>query len=154
MIPNFDRASTQYIKRESQRSECERFQCSLVMRYQQFQIYKSAKGLVIANGGLASKQISEVVFTVSFYKVIHLMNTFTTFQREYLRPSRTIETILVSKENLSQVYFIYNYEGNSFRVFKNHLDLILFFQDKTEGDFEFGTEEALDWFLAKVYIAE
>lgn len=123
------------------------------MRYKQFQIYKSAKGFVIANGSLASKHISEVVFIVSFYKIIHLMNTFTTLHTEYLRPSRTIETILVSKENLSQVYFIYNYEGNSFRVFKNHLDLILFFQDKAEGDFEFGTEEALDWFLGGVDVS-
>ncbi|WP_323028206.1 hypothetical protein [Gelidibacter japonicus] len=80
------------------------------------------------------------------------MNTFTALHTEYLRPSRTIETVLVSNEKLSQVFFIYNYEGNSFRVFKNHLDLILFFQDKAESDFEFGTETALDGFLGGVVI--
>ncbi|HUH29433.1 hypothetical protein [Gelidibacter sp.] len=81
------------------------------------------------------------------------MNTFKAVHTEYLKPSRTIETVLVSKENLSQVYFIYNYEGNSFSVFENHLDLILFFQDKAESDFEFRTEKALDEFLGGVNIS-
>lgn len=80
------------------------------------------------------------------------MNTFKAVHTEYLRPSRTIETVLVSNENVSLVFFIYNYEGNSFRVFKNHLDLILFFQDKAEADYEFGTEEELDGFLGGVNI--
>ena len=82
------------------------------------------------------------------------MNTFQAIHVEYLRPSRTIETVLVSKGRLSEVFFIYNYEGNHFRVFQNHLDLINFFQDKAECDFDFGTEEELDWFLANVIIAE
>jgi hypothetical protein len=81
------------------------------------------------------------------------MNTFQTLNTEYLRSSRTIETVLVSNEDLSQVFFIYNYEGNHFRVFQNHLDLINFFQDKAECDFDFGTEDELDWFLAVVKIA-
>lgn len=76
------------------------------------------------------------------------MNTFQAVHIEYLRPLRTIETVLVSKGLLSQVFFIYNYEGNHFRVFKNHLDLILFFQDKAKSDLEFGTDEELDCFLA------
>ncbi|OBX25083.1 hypothetical protein A9996_11840 [Gelidibacter algens] len=61
--------------------------------------------------------------------------------------------MLVPKGRLSQVFFIYNYEGNSFRVFKNHLDLINFFQSKAECDFTFGTDEELDGFLANVKIA-
>ncbi len=72
------------------------------------------------------------------------MNTFKAVHTEYLRSSRTIETVLVSNEEQSQVFFIYNYEGNSFRVFKNHLDLINFFQNKTESDFYFNTEIELD----------
>lgn len=78
------------------------------------------------------------------------MNTFKAIHVEYLRSSRTIETVLVSNQELSQVFFIYNYEGNHFRVFKNHLDLINFFQDNAECDFEFGTEEELDLFLSDV----
>lgn len=78
------------------------------------------------------------------------MNDFTTINTEYLRPSRTIDTILVSKNNLSQVFIVYNYEGYSFRLFKSHLKLILFFQDKTESDFHFETDEELDDFLSEV----
>ena len=82
------------------------------------------------------------------------MNTFHAIHVEYLRPSRTIETVIVSNEELRQVFFIFNYEGNHFRVFESHLDLINFFQDKAECDFDFDTEEELDWFLAHVIIAE
>ena len=82
------------------------------------------------------------------------MNTFQAIHVEYLRPSRTIETVLVSKDELSQVFFIYNYEGNHFRVFQSHWDLINFFQDKAECDFDCGTEEELDWFLANVIIGK
>jgi len=41
------------------------------------------------------------------------MNTFQTISTEYLRPSRTVEIVLVSHERLNKVFFIYNYEGNS-----------------------------------------
>lgn len=82
------------------------------------------------------------------------MNTIKAIHIDYLRPSRTIETILVANQQLSQVFFVYNYEGTSYRVFKHHLDLINFFQDKAECDFEFGTEEALDWFLENVKITD
>ena len=77
------------------------------------------------------------------------MNAIQTLNTEYLRPSRTIETILVSKENLSKVFFVYNYEGNSFRLFENHIGLIHFFQDKSESDFHFSTEQELDFFLSQ-----
>ena len=80
------------------------------------------------------------------------MNTFHAIHTEYLRPSRTIETVLVSKGRLSQVFFIYNYEGNFLRVFKNHLGLINFFLGKADCDFAFGTDDELDRFLANVKI--
>lgn len=82
------------------------------------------------------------------------MNTFQAVHIEYHRPSRTIETVLVSKDRLSQVFFIYNYEGNHFIVFQNYVDLINSFQDKAECDLEFGTDEELDCFLAGLGIAE
>lgn len=78
------------------------------------------------------------------------MNTFQTINTSYLKPSRTIEKVLVSKEKLNKVFFIYNYEGNSFRVFENHLGLINFFQNKAESNFHFNTEIELDTFLSKV----
>lgn len=80
------------------------------------------------------------------------MNIFTTISTEYLRPSRTIETVLVSMGNFSKVFFVYNYEGNSFRLFESHLGLIHFFQGKNESDFHFSTENELDLFLSSVKI--
>jgi hypothetical protein len=81
------------------------------------------------------------------------MNTFITINTEYIRASRTIETVLVSKEKLIKTFFIYNYEGNSFRVFENHLSLIHFFQNKAESDFHFSSDIELDYFLETVEIS-
>lgn len=78
------------------------------------------------------------------------MNTFQTINTEYLRASRTVETVLVTNESVSKVFFVYNYEGNSFRVFENHLSLIHFFQNNSEGDFHFSSDNELDDFLFKV----
>ncbi len=80
------------------------------------------------------------------------MNSIKTINIEYLKPSRTIETVIVSNKSLSRIYFIYNYDGNSFRVFENHLTLIKFFMNKTESSFHFNTEIELDDFLSEVKI--
>lgn len=81
------------------------------------------------------------------------MNTYETLQIEYLKPSRTLETVLITNEHLTEVFFVYNYEGISFRLFKTHLELINFFQNKSESTFHFDTEVALDAFLAEVKLA-
>ena len=81
------------------------------------------------------------------------MNKYQTIETEYLRASRTIETVLVSRKNLSDLFFIYNYEGISFRVFKTHLDLINFFLNKSESSYHFETEDAVDDFLSEVKLA-
>jgi len=81
------------------------------------------------------------------------MNTFKTIDTEYIRASITIETILVSNKNSSAVFYLYNYEGNSYRVFASHLALINFFQDKVESDFHFSTETELDTFLSNVKVS-
>lgn len=80
------------------------------------------------------------------------MNTLKTINTEYLRPSRTIETVLVTRNNSSKVFFIYNYEGNSYRVFDSHMSLINFFQDKFESDLHFSSDNSLTQFLSKVKI--
>lgn len=81
------------------------------------------------------------------------MNNFQTIETEYLRASRTIETVIVSKNDSSKVFFIYNQEGNSFRVFQNLMSLANFFQDKAEADFHFNSEEELDYFLSGVKLS-
>ena len=77
------------------------------------------------------------------------MNQFKTLHTEYLRASRSIETVLMTNGNLTEIFFIYNYEGISFRVFKSHLDLINFFLNKSESNFHFNTEDELDIFLSE-----
>ncbi|SFC88501.1 hypothetical protein [Algibacter pectinivorans] len=78
------------------------------------------------------------------------MNTFEVIDTEYITACRTIETILLNNRDLTEVFFVYNYEGVSFRVFKSHLELINFFQNKSESHFCFDTENELDVFLAEV----
>tara|TARA_B110001469_G_scaffold40121_1_gene39746 strand:+ start:2047 stop:2295 length:249 start_codon:yes stop_codon:yes gene_type:complete len=82
------------------------------------------------------------------------MNEFKTILTEYLSPSRTLETVVVSNKNSQNVFSIYNYKGNSFRVFKNQMNLMYFFQDKAESYFHFCTETELDSFLSKVELVE
>lgn len=77
------------------------------------------------------------------------MNTVRTINTDYLRSSRTVETLLVSNANSERVFFVYNYEGYSFRLFKSHLSLMKCFQDN-ESDFHFETEKELDLFLSNI----
>lgn len=78
------------------------------------------------------------------------MNAFECINVKYLHPSRTIETILVSNKFTSIIFYVYNYEGVSFRVFKSYSNLMNFFQDKKEEDYHFSTENELDKFLSEV----
>ncbi len=77
------------------------------------------------------------------------MYEFKTIKTEYLRASITIETVLVSNKNLSDIFFIYNYEGTSFRVFKTHLELVNFFLNKHKSMYHFDTVEEVDDFLSE-----
>jgi len=76
------------------------------------------------------------------------MNTFQAINVDYLRPSRTIETILLENETYKKVLYVYNYEGWHFRVFNTMLDVIHFFDDKFEPEVEFEDENELDHYLA------
>jgi hypothetical protein len=79
------------------------------------------------------------------------MNTITLLGTNYLRPNRTIESIILSNEKVKKFVFVYNYEGVHFRVFESILDAY-----KSEsGDAntklvaEFTQEKDLDNFLGK-----
>ncbi len=78
------------------------------------------------------------------------MNKFSCIDTYYLRASRTIETVLVTNGSREKVFFIYNYEGYHFRVFCSIMNLIRFFSEQREGDFEFGTDDELDAFFENV----
>lgn len=78
---------------------------------------------------------------------MHKMNVIEVIKTEYLRGSRTIETILVSNNESDKLFLVYNYEGISFRVFEYLMDLVSFFQGRIESDYHFSTEDQLDDFL-------
>lgn len=81
------------------------------------------------------------------------MNNIKIVNTDYLKPSRTLETILLSNKNLNKFFYVYNYEGISYRVFSSYLKVINFFQEKSESDYYFDNETDLDGFLLKFSLA-
>lgn len=82
------------------------------------------------------------------------MNSFETINQLYLLPSRTIEQIKVRNSTNRKYFFIYNYEGYSYRVFKSQMELNHFFNKGIESTIHFTTEKQLDTFLAQVDITK
>ena len=81
------------------------------------------------------------------------MNTLSTTNTiNYSRSSRTIETILVSNEMKTKFFYIYNYEGYSFRVFETKKEVSNFFNLNAESKFHFDSEVELDDYLMNVKI--
>lgn len=78
------------------------------------------------------------------------MNSFKTIDTYYIRSSRTLETILVSNNEVDKTFYVYNYECISYRVFNCIFSLINFFQDKNESDYYFNNENELDMFFANL----
>ncbi len=81
------------------------------------------------------------------------MNKFRSINTEYLRSSRTIETVEVCNSNTKKLFYVYNYEGNSFRIFDNVLNLIDFFEFNSNKYLHFDTEQELDNYFSKVFIS-
>lgn len=76
------------------------------------------------------------------------MNQFECVETYYIRASRTIEIVRISNsQNSKKLCFIYNYEGNYFRLFKNFEALKSFFLYGHEPDNTFEKEQLLDDFL-------
>jgi len=70
-----------------------------------------------------------------------------TLDTNYLRSSRTVETILVSDFKTERIFYVYNYEGYSFRVFETILNLMDFFCGNTDTNLHFENELELDDFF-------
>ena len=68
----------------------------------------------------------------------------------YGRASRTIETVLVSNEIVSKTFYVYNYEGYSFRVFETKKEVSNFFNYNVHSEFHFDSDEELDDYLMNV----
>ncbi len=79
------------------------------------------------------------------------MNTINHFTVEYITPNKTIE--IVSIKNSDNLFYIYNYQGNHFRVFTELLSLIRFFQHGIEPKYAFVNDEEVDDFIASYSFA-
>lgn len=77
------------------------------------------------------------------------MNSSQTLRTIYLRASRTIETILVSNNIQSKLFYLYNYEGYSFRVFETKKEVSDFFNLNVESKLHFDKEYSIDNYFLK-----
>jgi hypothetical protein len=75
------------------------------------------------------------------------MNNVAYIEVDYLRPSRTVETILLENLSKKRIVYVYNYEGWHFRVFNNIIKVLDFFDDKFEPEISFEDEEELGKYL-------
>jgi len=77
------------------------------------------------------------------------MNTLSQQNSHYITPNKTIETISVSNGVNEKAFFIYNYNGVSFRVFQSQQTLDGLWKGEAEDDQHFETEKELDVFLTQ-----
>lgn len=78
------------------------------------------------------------------------MNTFQSIDVSYLRPNRTIETILLKNSKLEKTLYVFNYEGWHFRVFESIDNILSFFDEEFEPTFSFESEKELEVYLTNV----
>ena len=74
------------------------------------------------------------------------MNKFSTINCHYIRPSITIESILIKNTQCKEkIVYVYNYEGYHFRVFGNVIELTNFLNgDDYNLMAEYSTDRGLD----------
>jgi hypothetical protein len=75
------------------------------------------------------------------------INSFRTTEIYHLRPSRSIEVIFLENQGKFKCLYLYNHEGNHFRLFDSLIELIQFFEADLEAEYSFFTEDALDKYL-------
>jgi len=78
------------------------------------------------------------------------MNIFSSIDEFYLKPFRTLETILIQSSNKTRVLYVYNFEGNHFRVFDNVMEVLDFFYHGSEPEICFEDDVELDKYLSRV----
>ena len=80
------------------------------------------------------------------------MNTFKAIEVDYIISSRTIETVVVSNSETSRIFYVYNYEGYSFRIFETILSIINFFAGENESYLHFNSDFEVDKFFSNVHL--
>lgn len=78
------------------------------------------------------------------------MNSLTNLDTSYLRPSRTIETILLENDSNRQIVYVYNHDGIYYHVFEFVIDLMAYFNNEKESEICFESESELDEYLLRL----
>jgi len=71
---------------------------------------------------------------------------------KYLSPNKTVETISIASQYTEIVVYLYNFKGQSFRVFNSKESLNGFWKGMNNEDFHFDSEMDLDHWLQNVAI--
>jgi len=81
-----------------------------------------------------------------------IMNTITQTDVHYLRPNRTMESLLIEDSETTKKVLVYNYEGVHFRVFENQKEASRFVNGDSNAKTitEFIDENELDKYLQKI----
>ena len=80
------------------------------------------------------------------------MNSIKQQSTHYLTPNKTIETLSVLHQKQESVYYIYNYKGMPFRVFRSKEELNGFFRVEADEHKHFQIEQELDAWLHSVEV--
>lgn len=80
------------------------------------------------------------------------MNKITQIRCEYLSPNKTVETLYISNERKKQIIYVYNFKGNSFRLFLNRTQINNFFLGLESNYKNFENEDRLDKALERINI--
>ena len=75
------------------------------------------------------------------------MNIINQLEIKYIRSSKTIEKLELSDNNKKTTRYIYNYEGNHYRLFEDKDSLNAFFEYGNEPKLSFENEFDLDTYL-------
>ena len=75
------------------------------------------------------------------------MNEITNQKVFYFRTSRTLEIFFVTYEQKHKIFFLYNYEGIHYRLFKNKKEVRKFFNCEESQYLSFEDDEAVDFYL-------
>lgn len=78
------------------------------------------------------------------------MNLINCTHIEYLKKTRTIETIEVKSKAGRKIIYIYNHEGIHYSCFESIQELVHFFNGKFEAPLSFDDEMELDSYLKEI----
>ena len=78
------------------------------------------------------------------------MNFICQIDQTYLSPKKSIEKLSVSNIGGENIFYIYNYKGNSFRVFRSKKEIDGFWNGVSEEYRHFQTEQELDEWLNSI----